>query len=76
MFYDKIEKLEKENNTLKSDFSSMEIQNTKGKTLNIFENGHSYHEIKKEPLDCYDFSKKYSNSESSDKIFFINIYDK
>ena len=56
ILYGKIEKLEKENNTLKSDFSSMEIQNTKGKTLNIFENGHSYHEIKEEPLDCYDFS--------------------
>ena len=76
ILYGKIEKLEKENNTLKSDFSSMEIQNTQEETLNIFENGHSYHEIKEEPLDCYDFSKKYSNSESSDKNFFINIYDK
>ena len=43
--YGKIEKLEKENQTLKSDFSSMEIQNTQEETLNIFENGHSYHEI-------------------------------
>ena len=58
ILYGKIEKLEKENNILKSDFSSMEIQNTQEETLNIFESVlHSYHEIKEEPLDYYDLTK-------------------
>ena len=68
ILYGKIEKLEKENQTLKSDFSSMENQNPHEETMDIVENTlQSNIEIKEEPLDYYDLTKKYSNSESQDK---------
>ena len=73
ILYGKIEKLEKENKTLKSsDFSSMENQNPHEETMDIGENFlHSNIEIKEEPLDHYDMTKKYSNSESRDKTFSL-----
>ena len=65
ILYGKIEKLEKEKQTLKSDFSSMENQNPHEETMDIVENIlHSNIEIKEEPLDYYDMTEKYSNSES------------
>ena len=68
ILYGKIEKLEKEKQTLKSDFSSMENQNPHEETMDIVENIlHSNIEIKEEPLDYYDLTKIYSNSESRDK---------
>ena len=69
--YGKIEKLEKENKTLKSsDFSSMESQNPHEETMEIVENvPHSNHEIKEEPLDYNDLEQKSSNSEAKDNTF-------
>ena len=57
--YGKIEKLEKENQTLKSDLSSMENQKPHEEMMDIVENIlHSNIEIKEEPLDYYDLTKK------------------
>ena len=77
ILYGKIEKLEKENQTLKSDFFSMENQNLHEETMDIIENTlQSNIEIKEEPLDYYDLTKKYNNSESRDKKFsFVEKID-
>ena len=61
----KIEKLETENKTLKSDFSMTSIKNENPhheETMEIVENIlQSNHEIKEEPLDYSDLIQKYSS---------------
>ena len=67
-----IENLEEENKALKSDFSSMENQNSHEETMEIVENVlHSNIEIKEEPLDYNDLRQKYSNREGRDKTFSL-----
>ena len=62
--YSKIEKLEKADKTLKSDFSSMKNQKPHEETMDIVENIiESNHEIKEENLKYYDFTQKLSNCE-------------
>ena len=72
ILYGKIEKLEKENQTLKIDFSSIENQNPDEETMDIVENTlQSNIEIKEEPLDYYDLTKKYSSKSRDKKMSLI-----
>ena len=65
-----IEKLEEENKALKNDFSIRKNQNPDEETMQIVENIlQSNNEIKEEPLDNYDLTKKYSKCESCDNTF-------
>ena len=65
-----IEKLEEENKALKNDFSIRKKQNPHEETMQIVENIlQSNNEIKEEPLDNYDLTKKYSECESCDNTF-------
>ena len=64
----KIEKLEEENKTLKSDFSSMKSENGHDETMEIIENIlHSNHEIKDEPLDYDDLAQKSCDKSSNEE---------
>ena len=66
----KIEKLEEENKTLKSDFSTVKNPNPHKETMEIVENIlQSNDEIKDEPSEIYDLTQKYSSCESWQHFF-------
>ena len=66
----KIEKLEEENKTLKSDFSTVKNPNPYKETMEIVENIlQSNDEITDEPLEIYDLTQKYSICESCGNTF-------
>ena len=68
ILYSIIENLEEENKALKSDLSFMKNQNPNAETIEIVENIlQSKHEIKSEPVEYYNLTQNYSNSESSSK---------
>ena len=66
----KIEKLEEENKTLKSDFSTVKNPNPHKETMEIVENILQLNdEIKDESLEIYDLTQKYSICKSCGNTF-------